>query len=151
MNASEKLYKFVESWEGCNLVVYLDQGGKPTIGVGHLLKPGDTFKRIDEDTALHLLAQDMQEAEDAINDLVTAPLEQHQFDALCAFAFNIGTGEKGFKGSHALMWLNQKDYGACADAFLAWNHVNGAVSKGLTRRRNAEKTLFTTGEYVENV
>jgi lysozyme len=43
--------------------------------------------------------------------------------------------------------LNQDLINLAADEFLRWNKIGRAESRGLTRRRIAERNLFLTGEY----
>jgi GH24 family phage-related lysozyme (muramidase) len=41
MNLSDKGLRLIMAFEGCRLHVYEDVKGLATIGVGHLLKPGE--------------------------------------------------------------------------------------------------------------
>jgi lysozyme len=86
------------------------------------------------------LRADAQEAVDAVNRLVTVPLNQSQFDALVDFVFNLGAG--AFSTSTLLRLLNGGDYAGAAGQFGRWNKDNGKVVAGLTRRRAAEAKLF---------
>jgi lysozyme len=43
--------------------------------------------------------------------------------------------------------LNAGERAQAGDAFLMWNKAAGKVMKGLTRRREAERHLFLTGDY----
>lgn len=49
--------------EGLRLQVYRDSLGYRTIGVGHLLKPGEQYEQISEELAMQLLEQDIADAE----------------------------------------------------------------------------------------
>jgi lysozyme len=84
--------------------------------------------------------QDTQTAVDGVNRSVSAILNQNQFDALVAFAFNVGVGAEG--SSTLVKLLNSGDYAGAAAQFPRWNKVNGVPSEGLTRRRAAEQALF---------
>lgn len=134
--------KFTESFEGCKLVAYLDQGGIPTLGIGHTLNVG-MGDRCMEDQAYKWLREDMAEAESAVNRLVKVPLTQNQYDSLCDMVFNIGAGN--FEKSTLLRLLNKRDYKNAAEEFVRWNRAGGFVRAGLTRRRLAEKELFLKG------
>lgn len=130
--------------------VYPDQAGHPTIGYGHKLLPGEKFPHgITHEAALDLLHQDIRTAETAVRAHVRVPLTQPQFDAVTAFAFNIGN--YAFRKSTFLRLLNQGDYTGAADEFSAWNKekIGGVyqVSEGLINRRHAERTLFLYGVY----
>ena len=74
---------------------------------------------------------------------VTAPLNDNQFCALTSLAYNIGQGS--VSGSTLLKLVNEGavDY-LIQPQFMAWDHVNGAVSDGLARRRAAESALYFT-------
>lgn len=97
--------------------------------------------------------EDCAEAEAAVNDLVTVPLTQNQFDALVCLVYNIGRGRPrdhkdgpaGFHGSTLLQMLNAGDYGGAAKQFDRWNKANGRVLNGLVARRADERDLFLTG------
>jgi len=139
MELSARGIAFIKGREGCRLVAYRDQRGVPTIGFGHTLgvKMGDTCSQSE---ANKWLVEDTEVAQHAVNQLVTVPLNQNQFDALVIFTFNVGSG--AFKNSTLLSLLNQGATTGAANQFLAWNHVDGVVSAGLTNRRMAERTLF---------
>jgi len=86
------------------------------------------------------LAEDVREAEDAINDLCKVSLTQNQFDALVSFVFNVGVG--AFKSSTLLRKLNAGDYDGAAGQFPRWNKDNGREIAGLTKRRHLEQSVF---------
>src|ERR1700744_5782663 len=92
--------------EGVRLTAYLDSGGIPTIGYGHTsgVKAGMTCTQAQ---AEQWLAEDVEGSEYVVNKVVTAPLNQNQFDALVDFVFNLGSG--AFQGSTLLKLLNQGD------------------------------------------
>lgn len=143
LRLSENGFKFLKTQEGEVLHGYLDSVGKLTVGVGHLVLPGEPYrlnKPITADESTRLLRQDVRRFENCVNNAVTVPLTQNQFDALVSLAFNIG--ESGFRKSSVLRKLNQKDYHGAAAAFLLWNKAGGRVSKGLSSRRQREKELF---------
>ena len=148
--------------EGCvkngdKHIIYDDQTGKPvnpnkplpcgaTIGYGHLIKRGEDFKKgITEIQATELLRVDIVIAEHAVNNNITVPLTQNQYDALVIFAYNIGT--KNFAGSTVVKYVNNsnffsKTYPTLESAWMAWNKSCGHENSGLTKRRKAEWTLF---------
>lgn len=139
MELSARGIAFIKGREGCPLLAYRDQRGVPTIGFGHTLgvKMGDTCSQSE---ANKWLVEDTEVAQHAVNQLVTVPLNQNQFDALVSFTFNIGVG--AFKGSTLLSLLNQGAYAGAAQQFLRWNHVGGIGNAGLTKRRQAEQAMF---------
>ena len=126
--------------KGCGLKsLQGSKGGVQTIGYGHTLGVGAGDNCL-ESQADQWLRNDILGAEDAVNKLVTVPLNQNQFDALVDFTFNLGI--TSLKSSTLLKLLNQGAYTGASNQILAWDHVNGVVNPGLTRRRIAEKALF---------
>lgn len=95
---------------------------------------------ITEGQALLLLEADITDAEDAVNELVTVPLSQSQFDALVDFTFNLG--REALEGSTLLDDLNEGRYNAAAAQIPLWDHVRGRVVKDLETRRFAEQKMF---------
>lgn len=128
--------------EALRLAPYKDEGGKWSIGYGHLLLPGEWYDRIDEPKAEQLLRQDLAIAEKAVNNLVKVPLTQSQYDALVSFVYNVGSGN--FKGSRLLTKLNLGDYAGAAQEFPNWKYVGDQESDILIARRAREQQLFLT-------
>lgn len=145
MQTSDAGRKMIELHEGCRYEAYLDGGGIPTICVGHTagVHMGDTAT---PDQCDAYLVADLEQTEGAINRLVTATLQQTQFDALSDFVFNVGGG--AFGSSTLLHLLNAGDYEGAAGQFGRWVHdANGNVEPGLVTRRQHEATLFLAGTY----
>jgi lysozyme len=130
-----------KSFEGCKLSAYQDSKGVWTIGFGHTsgVQPGDTCTQEQADV---WLMQDIQWAVTVVNSHVTAPLTQGQFDALCDFVYNCGSGN--FEHSTLLGLLNSEDYQGAANEFCKWDHAGGVVVPGLLRRRQAEEVEFNS-------
>jgi lysozyme len=136
---------FIRAQEGERLTTYRDQAGLPTIGVGHLLRPGETFPvGITLEQSRELLRQDIAWVERALREDVKVPLSQRQFDALASFAFNVGPS--AFLHSTLLQKLNAGDYQGAADQLLQWDKVNGQFSAGLYHRRGLERAMFLQDE-----
>ncbi len=132
--------KLTEQFESCRLTAYQDVRGIWTIGWGHTgtdVRPGLIITQQQADA---LLFHDIQDAVNHVNHLVTVPLTQNQFDALCDFAYNAGCA--AFAGSTLLRLLNAGDYNGAAAEFPKWDHSNGQVIPGLLCRRLAEQQLF---------
>lgn len=134
--------KLICDFEGLRLTSYPDPGtgGEPwTVGFGHtsLVKPG---MKITKAQAEEFLRQDVAEFESAIAHLIKVPLNQNQIDACLSLIFNIGIG--AFTSSTLLKKLNSKDYKGASIQFLRWNKAGGKIMPGLSRRREAEKSLF---------
>lgn len=138
--SDEGLQKLIEL-EGCVNHVYKDAAGLDTIGVGHLLKEGESFPDgITQDEALLLLRVDLSRFEAAVNTYVKVKLSQPQFDCLTIFAFNVGTG--AFKNSTLLSQLNLGMYESIPKQLLRWTKAGGKQVAGLVNRRNAEIELW---------
>jgi GH24 family phage-related lysozyme (muramidase) len=144
MKASEGLLNFLKEFERLEQQRYRDQGGKWTIGYGHRIYPGDTVTAVSDIGATEILARDVKSAENAVNNRVTGPLTQNEFDALVSFTFNAGPGALG--QSQLLRSLNGGEP-IREENFTSWNRVGPNVSNGLTNRRTSEWLMFTTGEY----
>ncbi|SEH24669.1 lysozyme [Magnetospirillum fulvum] len=130
----------IRQCEGLRLKAYLCPAGKLTIGYGHTGPDVKTGMTITEEDANTLLSRDLVAAEKAIAGVVSVTITDNQFSALVSFVFNLGAGN--FYGSTLLKKLNANDIFGAADEFPRWNKVNGQVLAGLTRRREAERTLF---------
>jgi len=155
--------KFLEKEEGCILHVYKDQAGKDTIGIGHLITkeekergsvviagiPISLSKKITQEQAESLLAQDLNTYEEVISSSVKVALMQYQIDALISFAFNIGVF--GFTTSTLLKELNKYQYEKVPEEMKKWKKgtVNGkkVVLPVLVGRRKREGKLWISGEY----
>ena len=140
MKPSPACIDLVKSFEGFRPHAYLCPAGVWTIGYGttEYVELGDT---VTEEQACDLLRQDVQEAADAVDDLVDVELTQQQYDALCSFIYNVG--REAFRNSTLLKMLNQgraiKDI---APQFDRWIRAGGNVLPGLVKRRAAERKMF---------
>ncbi|MDP3855401.1 lysozyme [Phenylobacterium sp.] len=116
-----------------------------TIGYGHTLTAREGAE-VSESDAEALLLYDLIAVAHAVNEHVFAPLTQNQFDALCAFAFNIGV--ENFQRSSVLRRLNEGQLLQAASAMELWRKAEfegeRIVVDALVRRRSVEKTLFLT-------
>lgn len=141
MNTSASGIALIQSFEACAETAYVDADGVWTIGWGHTngVNPGDTCTAAQ---ASEWLREDLMVAEQAVNQLVTATLNQNQFDALVSLVFNIGVD--AFRNSTLLRDLNAGNYTAAANWIPQWDHADGIEIAGLERRRLAEQTLFNT-------
>lgn len=154
MRMSAEGRALLAEWEGKRNAVYSDSAGLPTIGVGHLLTRDELASGkiliLGMATKYHeglsdlevdkLLSQDLAGAEGAVNCGVEAPLNQHQFDALVSFVFNVG--RQAFYGSTLRKALNHKKYLEVPTQLKRWNRSGGKVIEGLVNRRDNEIKLF---------
>lgn len=141
LQPSQVCLNLIKRFESCDLKVYPDQNGFPTIGWGHKLTAKESFvEGITQATADYLLRCDVQSAANDVNTLVHIQLTQNQFDACVSFVFNIGGSR--FRVCTMLIYLNSQRVMNAADEFLKWDHAAGRVSNGLETRREAERNLF---------
>lgn len=122
-------------------------GGDPwTIGWGStglweggLIGPG-TVWTLDQCNAR--FERDLERyAEEVAQAIGNAKTSQAQFDALVSFHYNTGAIAR------ATLTRKHKvgDFEGAAHEFARWNKAAGRVSKGLTRRRQAEAQLYASG------
>jgi len=134
----------IKSFEKCVLTAYQDGGGVWTIGWGHTgpeVVAGLVWTQEQADTQLpHDLSHAVQAVNSSLTPWAAAHVTQNEFDALVAFTFNVGVGAEAH--STLLKCIGAGNFGQAADEFLKWDHVNGQVSAGLLRRRQAERDLF---------
>ena len=147
MKISEKGLSMIERFEGCLLKASNKLDGVWTIGYGQTgsyygkrVRRGMTTTKAEAHAWLR--DHSIKTYEDAVTQAVKVPLNQHQFDALVSFAYNVGVG--ALKQSTALRKLNAGDYAGAADALTMWTKCNGKVLAGLVRRRKEERALFLT-------
>jgi len=148
MKMSHQGLTYLAEWEGLSLEPYDDGFGYLTIGVGHLVQPHEANELSEPITparAYELLSDDVRDAEDAINRFVEVPLEQHQFDALCCWTFNIGI--TAMRQSTLVRELNTGDYEAPVRELPRWNKVRGQTVRGLVNRRRDTVELWSEGDY----
>lgn len=134
--------------EGMVLTAYQDSTGVWTIGMGHTsaagpptVTPGMT---ITEEEAWDIFWQDAEMFRESARGLVTAPLEQYEFDALASFIYNIGITQ--FRTSTVLERVNAQDYAGAADAILWWDQPPEVMN-----RRRGEYYEFSEGRYDARV
>jgi lysozyme len=156
MQVDQRGKDLFKEWEGLVTHEYLDSGGAPTMGIGHLLMRSertsgkiviqgqalDYRNGLTEQQCWDLLGQDLDGAERTVNEAVTVPLNQNQFDALVSFTFNVGDG--AFRRSTLLKLLNQRQYDQVPTQLRRWVMDNGHVVQGLVNRREKEIALWNT-------
>jgi len=136
---SQACIDLVKASEGCRLTAYRDSVGVLTVGYGSTggITEGQT---ITQQQAEDMLVDDLDAAADGVRSLVTVPLTQGQFDALCDFVFNLGEGR--LRDSTLLRLLNEGRYSEAAAQFRFWVMAGGHPLPGLVTRRAAERAMF---------
>lgn len=97
MTLSDAGLILIKEFEGCSLVAYRDSVGVATIGYGKIrhadgtpVKDGDTCTQSEADQGLR---EDIEaDAEHFMRAWIKIQLNQNQWDAICSFTFNRGSG-----------------------------------------------------------
>ncbi len=134
----------IAAFEGLRLAPYTDSIGIWTIGYGATYdltghKITATTPHITQTTALLMLHSSVSTVVSFIKKVVTKTINQHQFDACCSLAYNVGVGN--FQKSNLLKNINSGKP-VVPNNFLSWNKAGGKVIAGLTNRRQKEYNLF---------
>ena len=144
MHTSDKGFELIKKFEGCELEAYQCAAGVWTIGYGHTKDVQEGDKWAKEKAEFMLWRELEDEYENYINELVTVPMNQCQFDSLVSWVYNLGPAN--IKSSTLLKTLNLGNYNGVPEQIMRWNKatVDGKrkVLAGLTRRRKAEALMF---------
>ncbi len=145
MDASPRCIELIHGSEGFKTKLpdgrfksYLDKLAKPNVwtiycgltkGVG-----ADTVWTVEQ--CEKAFSKEMSFYEDAIERMVTVPLNQNQFDALVSLVYNIGPGsptddeQKGFYWSTMRKLINQGKFEEAAAQFKRYKHAGDEESEG---------------------
>ncbi|WP_439271845.1 lysozyme [Pseudochrobactrum sp. HB0163] len=144
-NITQNGVDLIKRFEGFEPEIYLDAAGLPTIGYGHLLRPGEAEMftgGISEAAGEALLIKDVGIAERAVLRLIKVSLTDGQFDALVSFTFNLGSG--ALQRSTLRRKVNREEHEEVPAEFMRWVWAGGRKLRGLVRRRAAESVLYQT-------
>lgn len=139
----------IKQFEGFSAKPYPDPGtgAKPyTIGYGTIQYENDVKvtmqdPAISEERATELLEFEVNKKAEAVEKMTKVSLNDNEFAALSSFSYNVGSS--ALEKSTLMKLLNAgTDRAAVADQFLRWDKAGGKVLPGLTRRRQAERSLF---------
>ena len=136
----------IKEFESLKLKPYLDPVKIPTIGYGTIKYPNGkkvamTDRAITEAEAVEYLMFEVEEKAQNVERMVKVAMNDNEYSALISFAYNVGW--PALEKSTLLKLLNAgSDRKAVADQFLRWDKAGGQVLAGLTRRRQAERSLF---------
>jgi lysozyme len=141
MTQSPEGIDFIKGWECCKLIAYPDGGGVWTIGWGET--GPDVFEHLvwSQDYADSRLNLRLRKVTQLVNSWLRVPVTQQQYDALVSLAYNAGYAPTLYT------LLNAGNYDAACEQIPHWNHDNGVVVDGLTRRRAGEVRIWTHGDY----
>ena len=148
--------RLIQEFEGApRLKARLCEGGAWELSYGVTFRPDGTRIRegetCTETEAMTLFRHALGVFEQAVRDMVTVPLEPHQFSALVAWVYNIGI--ENARSSTVLREVNANRVYDAAAAFGMWiyatkNEYKQAL-RGLLRRRYAEACLFLGYQWSE--
>lgn len=145
---SENGVNFIKEFEG------FPNGGRPyrdpvgvwTIGYGHIEGVGPNSKPLTKQQASDLLRHDLDKLYAPHVQKLKLPMTQAQFDAIVSAVYNLGPGilapDRSLGGA-----LRSGSPAKVAAALRLYDKAGGRTLPGLTRRRNAEARLYTTGSY----
>jgi lysozyme len=137
--------ELIKRFEGYRRKAVQLPDGRWTVGYGHTLTARQGAE-VSEQDAEALLLYDLIAVAHVVNEHTYTTLTPNQFDALSAFAFNIGLDN--FRQSTVLKRVNEGALIQAAFAMELWRkaHFQGEriVVDALVRRRAAEKLLFLT-------
>lgn len=156
MQVSSHLEEVLKEREALRLNAYQDSAGVWTIGWGATTyETGSKVQKgavITIERANQLLNYHLGVAAAAVNSLVSANINQSQFDALVSFTYNVGSSAFQSSTLRGKVNLNPSDSTIPAE-FRKWVYVtkNGVkiVSAGLVNRREEEIQIYSSG--AENV
>jgi lysozyme len=147
----------IKHHEGVKAVAYRCPARLWTIGVGHVIDPNHARvpfadrlslelpagwnRTLSQDEINDILRKDLARFEMGVHRLCPGEMTQGQFDALVSFSFNVGLGS--LQKSSLRMKHNRGDYEGAAEEFLKWAKAGGKVLKGLLKRREDEKALYS--------
>lgn len=141
----DTLVRVLAAIEEFKPTVYRDAVGIPTIGFGHVLRPGERYDRLTLDQAMELLQRDVQPVRERVDHLFRGVfLLKHELDALASFEFNTGKLEDSTLRQRLLNGSRI----AAADEFGKWvygtDRATGRKVKldGLANRRAVECIWF---------
>jgi len=150
MHTSEQGIALIKRFEGFSATPYICPAGKNTIGYGHVIGAGEDFSGpVSEEDAEKLLQDDVKVPEQAVNRLVTAQLNQNQFDALVSLIYNIGAA--AFQNSTLLRLINTENP-AASEQFDRWVYAGGQKLDGLIARRGGGKSVvFSVASHLSSL
>ena len=131
----------IKRFEGCRLTAYKCAAGVWTIGYGHT-SGVYAGMRITQAQAETFFQADCRKFESYVNNPAYVPqteqLNQHQFDSLVSFAFNLG------QGNLKSLCKKGRTLAQIASAMPQYRCAGKTVLPGLVQRRAAEVALFNT-------
>ena len=133
----------IKLFEGFSTRVYIDAGGTQTIGYGRtdVKSMDETTTKEKEDLWLYKKVNNIyQQVKFKMVEKWNYNVNENQLMALTDFTYNLGIGNL-----NKLTDNGQRDISTIAEKILLYNKCNGKELNGLTKRRQWEHDLFTSG------
>ena len=133
----------IKLFEGFSTKVYIDAGGTPTIGYGrtNIKSMNETTTKEKEDLWLYKKVNNIHEqVKIKMVETWHYNVNENQLLALTDFTYNLGFGNL-----NKLTDNGKRDISTIAEKILLYNKCNGKELNGLTKRRQWEHDLFTSG------
>ena len=158
LTASEDCVSFIKTVEGFSPQPYYDYN-QYTVGYGTKCPTEKYFEYkangIPRSEADALLQEFLTEIADTLNkkliDKYNLALNQHQFDALVSFSFNIGTGWVTYDSTLRNAILRNAGEDEIVYAFGLYCTAGGKYLPGLITRRLCEANMYLNGVYHQKV
>lgn len=144
MTISQKGIDLIISFEAFEAAPYICPAGKCTIGYGTTLyKSGLKVTMQDPPISKEqAIAELMYHIENrCYHAIIGLSVVQCQFDALCSFIYNIGTGNFNSSTLRKLAVIDPNNPDIAGE-FAKWNKSGGKVLNGLVLRRKAESDMY---------
>lgn len=125
-------------------------GEKNTIGLGHLLRRGVDDWMLDGisyEQAHDIYRRDYGWVEERLNGEPDVGLEQHHYDCLADFIFNIGWPEYATSGVREAVMSKPLTASYVPSQMALWTRGHGERSEVLIRRRCASALLWHFAKY----
>lgn len=153
MTTSDAGVEVIKAFEGFAKYPYYS-GGIYQIGYGSFCDPDDYPDGITPEEAERLLRESLAKIEQKLNDFVEdfdLTLQQHQFDALASFTYNVGTAWLSQTGILRNAVTEGKSGNDFIFAISIWSHSGGTVLRGLVARRLVEAAMYLDGYYSTTI
>lgn len=147
MKTSNKGLQFIAYKEGLCQSKYKDSVGVWTIAIGATrseipdLASWPKTKKLSIEECIDLFKKSIKKYEKAVNKYLTRKIEQHQFDALVSWCYNVGVG--WLKRATVMRRINNGETGErLYSALMMYKKPPEIIG-----RRKAEATLLSYGKY----
>jgi len=130
-------------YEGTVLHTYSDPVGIPTACIGETDKEITMKNKFTEQECTALLGASMAVHAQELAKCVTVPIKTQEAAAIVSWSYNVGTGAACKSTLVRKMNAGQE---FCSE-LKKWDRAGGMVLPGLTKRRQAEFQMCTTGQW----